>query len=218
MISRTNFSANSILTSSDLNSQFNTVYSRVNELPGDCITDDTIGTAKIQDNAITLDKLAAAISEKFIPAGTILPYGAATAPDGYFVCDGSAVSRTTYSDLFAVIGTSFGAGDGSTTFNLPNFEGRFLRGWSNGSGLDPDRASRGAMASGGNTGDNIGSVQSDQFKSHTHNISLGSGSVVASNYVAPIANPGPLGTATSAASGGNETRPENAYVNFIIKY
>ena len=60
-----------------------------------------------------------------IPTGAILPYGGATAPTGYLMCDGSAVSRTTYSALFAVLGTTYGAGDGSTTFNLPNLQKRF---------------------------------------------------------------------------------------------
>lgn len=59
-----------------------------------------------------------------LPIGAIVPYGSATAPANWLVCDGSAVSRTTYSELFAVIGTSFGTGDGSTTFNLPNLKGK----------------------------------------------------------------------------------------------
>lgn len=54
-----------------------------------------------------------------IPVGTILPYGGSTAPEGYLLCNGQAVSRTTYSDLFDVIGTTYGTGDGNTTFNLP---------------------------------------------------------------------------------------------------
>lgn len=58
------------------------------------------------------------------PAGKISGYGGTTAPAGWLMCDGSAVSRTTYASLFAVIGTSYGAGDGSTTFNLPNGKGR----------------------------------------------------------------------------------------------
>lgn len=53
------------------------------------------------------------------PIGTILPYGGDTAPTGYLLCDGAAISRTDYADLFAVIGTSFGTGDGTTTFNVP---------------------------------------------------------------------------------------------------
>lgn len=64
----------------------------------------------------------------FCPIGTILSFGGVTAPKGFLLCDGSAVSRTDYSALFAVIGTSFGAGDGSTTFNVPDLRGEFLRG------------------------------------------------------------------------------------------
>jgi microcystin-dependent protein len=63
-----------------------------------------------------------------IPAGTIQAYGGNTAPQGYLICDGSEISRTTYSRLFANVGTNFGAGDGSTTFNLPDLRGQFLRG------------------------------------------------------------------------------------------
>jgi len=59
-----------------------------------------------------------------LPIGAIVPYGSATAPTNWLVCDGSAVSRTIYAELFSAIGTSFGAGDGNTTFNLPNLKGR----------------------------------------------------------------------------------------------
>ena len=95
------------------------------------------------------------------PPGVIFIYMAAAAPTGWLVCDGSAVSRTTYAALFAVIGESCGQGDNSTTFNLPSFNGTFLCMWDNGAGRDPDAASRTAMATGGNTGDNIGSIQGD---------------------------------------------------------
>ena len=57
-----------------------------------------------------------------LPTGTIVPYAGATAPDGFLLCDGSAVSRTTYSALFSVIGTTYGEGDGNSTFNLPDLE------------------------------------------------------------------------------------------------
>lgn len=59
-----------------------------------------------------------------MPSGTVLDYAGATVPAGFLLCDGSAVSRTTYADLFTAIGTVYGTGDGSTTFNLPNFAGR----------------------------------------------------------------------------------------------
>jgi microcystin-dependent protein len=94
-----------------------------------------------------------------MPAGVILPFGGATAPTGWLVCDGSQVSRSQYADLFAAIGTAHGAGDGSSTFHLPDFRGRFLRGADGGAARDPDRASRTAANSGGAVGDAVGSVQ-----------------------------------------------------------
>lgn len=62
------------------------------------------------------------------PAGIVMPFAGSTAPQGYLLCDGSAVSRTDYAALFAVIGTTYGAGDGSTTFNVPDISGRVVIG------------------------------------------------------------------------------------------
>ena len=67
-----------------------------------------------------------------LPAGIIAAWPGNTPPDGWLVCNGSAISRTTYADLFAAIGTTFGAGDGSTTFELPDYQGDFLRGYLSG--------------------------------------------------------------------------------------
>lgn len=69
----------------------------------------------------------AGITDEISP-GMVMPYAGSTAPNGWLICDGSAISRTTYADLFAVIGTTYGAGDGSTTFNLPNFTNRVIQG------------------------------------------------------------------------------------------
>ena len=63
-----------------------------------------------------------------IPSGVVFPFAGTTAPYGYLICDGRAISRTDYADLFMMIGTSHGIGDGSTTFNLPDYRGNFLRG------------------------------------------------------------------------------------------
>lgn len=65
------------------------------------------------------------VEQRVEPAGIVKPFGGTTAPRGHLLCNGAAVSRTTYAALFTVIGTSYGAGDGSTTFNLPNLQGRF---------------------------------------------------------------------------------------------
>ena len=63
-----------------------------------------------------------------IPSGTIAPFGGGTVPAGWMLCDGTAISRTTYSALFAAVSTTYGVGDGASTFNLPNAQGVFLRG------------------------------------------------------------------------------------------
>lgn len=152
-----------------------------------------------------------------MPSGIILPFGGSAAPSGYLFCDGAEISRTKYPDLFSAIGTAFGVGDGLTTFNAPDFRGRFLRGVDGGVGRDPDRAARTAMNTGGNTGDNIGSVQTDELKSHNHILLTGRGSFsVAGGFFTlyPENNPD---NSKIVNAGGNETRPINAYVNYIIK-
>jgi microcystin-dependent protein len=67
--------------------------------------------------------------DNFIPKGVINTYAGSTAPNGWLICDGSAISRNTYSDLFNVIGTTYGTGDGDTTFNLPNLKGKIPVGY-----------------------------------------------------------------------------------------
>lgn len=107
--------------------------------------------------------------------GEIKSVAFATAPQGYLSCDGSAVSRTTYATLFAAIGTTYGSGDGTTTFNVPDLRGEFLRGWDNGRGVDSGRSL------GSTQGEDVGvhghtatvSINSD---SHSHTASTGSDS------------------------------------------
>jgi microcystin-dependent protein len=98
------------------------------------------------------------------PVGTMLSLAgtineSALKAQGWLYCNGNTVSRTTYSALYEVIGNAFGDGDGTSTFNLPDARGRFLRGTDNGAGVDPDSANRTANHPGGNTGNNVGSVQ-----------------------------------------------------------
>lgn len=109
----------------------------------------TLNSDKIETSAIDTDTTLAANSDSkipsqkavkayvdalggltnLVPTGAILPYGAATAPTYYLLCDGSAVSRSTYADLFAIISTTYGVGNGSTTFNVPDLRGRFPLGY-----------------------------------------------------------------------------------------
>lgn len=76
------------------------------------------------NDTVWIDPAGGQASGDTLPVGSIMPYPKATAPENWLACDGSAVSRTDYSELFSAIGTTFGAGDGSTTFNLPNFKGK----------------------------------------------------------------------------------------------
>lgn len=82
--------------------------------------------ARIKDGSVTVAKLASDVP--LIPAGAVMPFAMATPPSGWLACDGAAVSRSTYATLFAAIGTTYGVGNGSTTFNLPDLKGRVIAG------------------------------------------------------------------------------------------
>lgn len=151
--------------------------------------------------------------------GSIQAFGGTGTPDGFLYCNGQTVSRIEYADLFAAIGTAYGAGDGSTTFHLPDFRGNFLRGQSDGIGADPDAASRVASNAGGNTGDNVGSYQSYQIQSHQHGVDpyLRTGGGALSGNITPV-TVYPTQTTATHFAGGNETRPVNVYVRYHIRY
>lgn len=87
--------------------------------------DSSFEIAQIADGTIPLSKLVAAVQQSLMPTGSVLPFAGSAAPTGYFLCDGQAINRVTYSALFTAIGTAYGTGDGSTTFNVPNLAGRF---------------------------------------------------------------------------------------------
>lgn len=157
-----------------------------------------------------------------MPVGSIMAFAGSSTPSsgGWLLCDGSEISRTTYADLFAVIGVEYGTPSTSTAFLIPDYRGRFLRGVDHGAARDPDRASRTAMNVGGNTGDTVGSVQVEQLKNHQNTIAVEfGGSNNANTKIAATAGDGTGGTLnTNSSGGGNETRPLNAYVNYIIKF
>jgi len=94
-----------------------------------------VGTAALADGSITLAKLDPTAVQSSASSGDLKMSLAANPPTGWLLCDGRAVSRTTYAALFAAVGSTYGAGDGSTTFNLPDLRGRALVGAGTGSGL-----------------------------------------------------------------------------------
>ena len=91
-----------------------------------------VSTSDIQDGAITYDKLAQSLINLVCPIGMVVPFAGVNPPTGWFVCDGSAVSRTTYAALFAQLGTYWGTGDNVSTFNIPNFVNRVPVGYGSG--------------------------------------------------------------------------------------
>ena len=140
------------------------------------------------------------------PAGTIIHTARSTAPTGYLKADGSLVSRSTYATLFAAIGTTFGVGDGSTTFKLPDLRGEFVRGFDDGRGIDSGRV--------------IGSSQAGSIESHSHNMLPGFAlnarvGVTGGGTTAVFADGGATNTATT---GGTETRPRNIALLACIKF
>jgi microcystin-dependent protein len=169
-------------------------------------------------NWVDLSAAATAVN----PPGVILPFGGTIPPNGFLMADGAAVSRATYSDLFTAIGTNFGPGDGSTTFNLPDMRGVFMRGVDGTATRDPNRTVRGSL-NGGNTGNDVGSYQDDALQNHLHHYygAVGSGVNLAPNAATGILGPRTLTASTSDQMTGRtstETRPKNVYVNYIVKY
>ena len=137
--------------------------------------------------------------------GQVAFFAMATAPAGFLACSGQAVSRTTYAALFSALGTLYGAGDGSTTFNLPDLRGEFIRGWDNGRGVD--------------TGRGLGTLQAQAIESHTHTTTEGNAStgVFSGTNYAMLSNASGATRQVNAA-GGTETRPRNVALLACIKF
>jgi len=179
-------------------------------------------TQNITDGDTTHAPSADAVYDLII-IGAITMYGAATAPTGWLLCNGAAVSRTTYAALFAVIGTTYGTGDGSTTFNVPDMRGAFPRGVGTSTKFTQNHTTV------------LGTAEDDSFQGHWHELKSDRATFI-------IGDPGTTdgdaysytevsGTfehiearniITDGANGtprtSNETRPNNVGVNFIIKY
>lgn len=152
--------------------------------------------------------------------GAVVSSAAAVPPDGWLECDGAELSRHEYPDLFDAIGETYGAGDGSTTFLIPDLRGEFVRGLDNGRGIDAARA--------------LGSFQDHQQQGHAHDISFNRGSggsgvytgfgeasgnnnaidVTATDAIGPPKDDGTHGDPNI----GHENRPRNIAMMYVIKY
>lgn len=158
---------------------------------------DAVTTAKVQDGAITAAKLAANVA--VVPVGTVVSTAVSSAPAGWLLCDGAAVSRETYAALFAAIGTTFGSGNGSTTFNLPNLKGRVP------AGLDAGQSEFNTRGKTG--GAKTHTLSKAEMPSHNHGINdpgHGHGSNAAFT-IGGIGGSGGSGIPNGASSWGNPT-------------
>lgn len=179
-------------------------------------------------------------------AGMIAPFAgpADKIPAGWLLCDGREVSRSEYVNLYNAIGICWGEGNGSTTFNLPDLRGMFLRGVSGDSGNDPDADSRVMLSNnGGNTGNNVGSYQGDAIRNITGSIDASGSDYGCQAFGETYPNASGalksiMGQHRNLADGsngitalrgfnfdasgsvpvGSDNRPKNVYVNYIIKY
>lgn len=162
-----------------------------------------LNLSDVPDKAVArtnLDVFSKAEVRNMVPPGIVDHYAGVTPPTGWLVRDGSAISRTVYAALFAVIGTTFGAGDGFNTFNLPDDRELFDRSWG-----------------GSSSGRALGSYQADQIKAHTHTVLRGTSEgddVNTSTNGGGAVSPAIPTTST----GGSETCPKNRAYQPIIKY
>lgn len=119
-----------------------------NQLSSDASVDANraVDTNHIKDGSVTAVKLDSAAVSVLMPTASLMPYAGSAAPTGYLLCDGAAISRTTYSDLFGIVGTTYGVGDGSTTFNIPDLRGRVIAGLDINTGGLANRLTTGSAA------------------------------------------------------------------------
>lgn len=154
--------------------------------------------------ATILDSSGAFLS---LPPGTLIFHCGPNAPAGFLKANGANISRNVYSALFSVLGTTFGVGDGLTTFTLPDMRGEFPRGWDDGRGIDSGRS--------------LGSFQDHALQSHTHtlnaNVDYARGSVrpPATDL---SAEPRTFTTSNHNGNSAAETRPRNISLLACIKF
>lgn len=178
------------------------------------VADNEVTTAKIADGNVTLAKLVTAVQQALLPAGAVQAFAMNSAPAGWLAADGSNVNRTTYAALFAAIGTTYGAGDGSTTFALPDLRGIFVRG------------SGSQTISGITYNKTFAAKEGDAFQGHHHFVTAMMGNTT---WGAPAGGNiyiGTTGTTSSPTTDGtngtprtaSETRPANIAMLYCIKF
>ena len=185
----------------------------------------TVASANIVDGTIVLADLASALQELLVPSGSVTAYGGTSAPTGWLLCYGQAISRSTYAGLFTAIGTTYGVGDGSTTFNLPDLRGRVIAGQDDMGGSSANRLIESAYHSvaGGTLGSAGGSelhkLVTGEIPSHSHSVTIqGGGSTTTTiSAGAGTSGSGSYGTSSTGGSGFHNNVQPTLILNYIIK-
>ncbi len=175
----------------------------------------------ISNNDLTDDEIAKCVSQRnpdgVIP-GTIIAWAGEERPKGYLYCNGEQFDNLRFKDLHKSIKDDWGEG-GSTTFNIPDLRGRFLRGVDAGVGVDPDAKKRTENRPGGNEGDNVGTMQDDAYGKHNHHFYGGHGGGGGRPRCHDGGGPSTTEITNYTEIGGhNETRPKNTSVHYCIKF
>src|SRR5579872_3849736 len=159
-----------------------------------------------------------------VPSGVVAPFAGSSAPAGWLLCYGQAVSRTTYAALFTAIGTTFGSGDGSTTFNLPDLRGRAAFGVDNMGGAAANRITTGGSGISGSAlgavgGAEIVTLTVAQMPSHNHSYTQPSGTSTAggSCQLSPFTSTASANTGSTGGGGAHNNMPPAIMLNYIIK-
>jgi microcystin-dependent protein len=170
-------------------------------------------TTEFRTPAEVITDLGVAPAVEGVRTGSVHYFLMSSAPSGYLKLNGATISRTTYAALFAAIGTVGGGGDGSTTFDLPDLRGEFVRGWDDGRGVDGSRA--------------FGSAQADELEAHNHIGGLKFYTSLETAYGAATTDNGVISSlagggytrklALTSTTGGTETRPRNVALLACIK-
>lgn len=208
----------------DSRAVINTNFSNLNTDKVESLADLGITTATAANiektqylSNVTSDVQAQIDSAGVIPPGAVFPYAAASAPTGYLLCYGQAVSRETYSDLFTVISTTYGVGDGSTTFNVPDLRGRVVAALDNLGGSSANIVTDAdADTLGGTDGEEDHTLTVDEMPAHTHTIEISDGGDLGFADQASGSSMNGESGSTGGGSAHNTMQP-TIFMSYIIK-
>ena len=152
-----------------------------------------------------------------VNTGIVVPWGSASIPSGFLLCDGTAVSRSTYAALFAIISTTYGVGDGTTTFNVPDLRDKTIVGVSSSNSKALAQAiGANTVTPTGNIGGSVAdtTLTSNQIPSHSHNIAFPNSASMEQGGPAISSGGGPDGTRGTSNTGGGAAHGHNLSANF----